>query len=342
MVETEEINLLSNHWMPSCDFSAKRSNFADQTFRDFDEQAQQLIGHDQSYTQLTAGAFRGRFFSAFLGAEVAVHMEVCNQALEQEVAGSADHFSFGVVLSEGEYFRANGRDQSKDDVFVIPPSGALHMISPVHGAVLAISVNQRVLLEHANLVPAVGDWLGNLGPQVGFLRSPRLATRLREDVVSAVESAAIAPCAVDHAMVGAALLGSIVSKLSLEWSGAIPVKGWAGEKSFDRFWKGRGWLLGGDGSLDDHTGIVSALKQSRRTVEQAFSDQVSLGPLTYLRIHRLHKVRRCLQNDQLADQTIGDIAAEHGFWDWSRFTQHYRRHFGELPSTTRQISMLGG
>ena len=75
---------------------------------------------------------------------------------------------------------------------------------------------------------------------------------------------------------------------------------------------------------------------SQRSLEKAFSDFAFMGPLAYLRVARLHNARRKLLDPGRTDQSIGDIAAEEGFWDWSRFTSYYRRQFGELPSRTRE------
>ncbi|WP_422038640.1 helix-turn-helix domain-containing protein [Roseibium sp.] len=55
----------------------------------------------------------------------------------------------------------------------------------------------------------------------------------------------------------------------------------------------------------------------------------------YLRVLRLNRARRKVGDRAFSGQSIGDIAAEEGFWDWSRFTNYYRRQFGELPSETR-------
>ncbi|MCB1452789.1 MAG: helix-turn-helix transcriptional regulator, partial [Rhizobiaceae bacterium] len=98
---------------------------------------------------------------------------------------------------------------------------------------------------------------------------------------------------------------------------------------------GRNHLLCRNTPPDRSSEIANLIQVSKRTVEQAFSSNVSVGPLTYSRILRLHQVRRKLMDPSMATLSIGDIAAEHGFWDWSRFSQHYRRQFGSLPSAAR-------
>jgi len=308
----------------------------DNVFADFDQQAEQLIGHDQTYLQLSSGAFQGRFLSAFLGDDVAIHMEFCNQALEQEVGGSPDHISFGVVLSDQGPFVANGKPLSKEDVFVIPPSGSLHLVSPVNGAVMAIAIRREMFLHQPSLAPVVQEWASSLAGSAGFLHAGRFADRLREDAVSAMEGVAQTGTPASEAMIGQALAGGIASKLSLEWAGATADTGFGGTIAFDRFQNCRLRLQEGGTLIDTASEIAMLVQGSKRSLEQAFSTTVSMGPLTYLRLLRLHDVKRRLTDPTSASLSIGDIAAEHGFWDWSRFSQHYRRHFGELPSTTRQ------
>ncbi len=328
--------MISTRWFPKCDFSAKHDMLVDNVFADFDQQAEQLVGHDQTYLQLTPGAFRGRFLSAFLGDDVAIHMEYSNQALEQEVGGSPNHISFGVVLSDQGQFIANGTPLTRADVFVIPQSGNLHLVSPVNGAVMAIAIRREMFLRQPGLAPAAMEWVNRIAGNVGFLHMGRFADRLREDAMAALEGVAQTGKPASDAVIGQALAASITSKLSLEWTEATANSGFGGTIAFDRFQNCRNRLRT-SGALIDRASELSKLVQgSKRSVEQAFSATVSVGPLTYLRLLRLHDVKRKLSDPSIAHLSIGDIAAEHGFWDWSRFSQHYRRHFGELPSTTRQ------
>jgi hypothetical protein len=47
-------------------------------------------------------------------------MEFCNQALEQEVFGSPDHYTFGVTLDEAAGFTSKGRTPKKTISFCYP------------------------------------------------------------------------------------------------------------------------------------------------------------------------------------------------------------------------------
>ncbi|WP_421983954.1 helix-turn-helix domain-containing protein [Roseibium sp.] len=130
------------------------------------------------------------------------------------------------------------------------------------------------------------------------------------------------------------LLGLAVG-LNFEWLRQNSYATLKPSRARKRFMQARQLLLSAQEDLAPS--YRSSLKElgSPRVFEQAFSSQVQMGPLTYSRVVRLNNARRKLLNADHAGVSIGDIAAEEGFWDWSRFTSHYRRQFGELPSDTR-------
>lgn len=328
--------LISTQWFPSCDFSAKSQKVTDQVFFDFDRQAEQFSGHDQKYLQLTSGPFEGRFLSAFFGPDVALHMEYCNQGLEQEVASGPDFYTFGVNLREDAPFYANGHAFGAHDFFLLPPETTLHVMSPLHGTVLAVAIRREVFLNALALSPNTMDWVLGLGREIGVLQAGSFAGRLREDAVCALEGLMQSAAPLSDEVMGHALVSSIVSKLALEWAGARGFDLKPSAVAYDRFVQCGGWLRSHAEDVVAREDVAQVVNTSVRSVEQAFFKTVSMGPLTYLRVLRLHEVKRKLSDPLWAHASIGDIAAESGFWDWSRFSYHYKRHFGELPSDVRR------
>ena len=329
--------LISERWFPEYGYGAECASVVDNVFRDYDEQAEQLTGHEQSYIQLTSGPFRGRFLSLFLGPDAEVHMEYCNQGLEQEVIGAKDRISFGVLLSAPAPFVVMGRPMTKADVFVLPPLGNLHLVSPVNGSVMAVAIRKSTLLRQNGLAPALADWLEHLSGKPRLLRAPGLASRLREDAVSAMECV-IRPetDGVDH-VAGLALIASVAAKLSLE-AATAQFAGDDEDRAYARFLRCRTSLKSTASMSLNIDRLARIANTSKRSVQQAFSSHVSMGPLAYLRLLKLHDVRRKLMDDCYHRHSIGDIAAEHGFWDGSRFARQYSAHFGELPSETRSAA----
>lgn len=280
----------------------------------------------------------GRFLSSFLGPDVAVHIEYCNQALEQSIAGSATEYSFGVVLGDTNVFRANGRQFTPDDVMVLPPGGILHMHSPMDGAVMAIVINCDRLLGEAGLSPHVADWLEEMRGDIALLRAPRLARRLREDARLALEGASVKNSNPDAlgTIIGNALVASLTAKLSLECT--APGQGGTSmnSNSYARFLECRAHIHEEWERIHQISDLTDIANASKRSLQNAFSIQLSVGPLAYSRIFRLHLARHALLGSDCSSQSIGDIAAAYGFWNWSRFSNLYSKQFGELPSRTRE------
>jgi len=78
---------------------------------------------------------------------------------------------------------------------------------------------------------------------------------------------------------------------------------------------------------------------SRRTLIQGFRDHLGLGPMAYLKIHRLHAVRRELLAADPQRHRVGPIAAEWGFLNAGHFARDYHRLFGERPRDTLQAAL---
>ncbi|WP_165821405.1 helix-turn-helix domain-containing protein [Falsiruegeria mediterranea] len=329
---------LSNACMPGYVLSANPGLIWDARYSDFDAQSQRLVGHDQSYVQLSPGTFEGRFLSCTLGPDIAIHIEHCNQALEQQLSGHSTALSIGVAIQGRQSFLANGEGLSPDDILFIPPGSDLHLLSPVNGAVLAITVQDSCLASYADLSDPLRTYLHET-PEVRILRNPQLARRIREDVVQAIEGCNRVDCSQQEAArIGHALLTGLFAKLSIDLC-ALP-GGDHGQirQSYDRFMACRDTILRGWEQVHDLDALTDQTGIKRRSLQQAFTSHVSAGPLTYHRIIRLHLVRRALLDETFQSDSIGDIAARFGFWNWSQFTQHYRSHFGEVPSQTRAVN----
>ncbi|WPL15403.1 transcriptional regulator EutR [Thiorhodovibrio winogradskyi] len=85
---------------------------------------------------------------------------------------------------------------------------------------------------------------------------------------------------------------------------------------------------------------VTGAKQ--RTLEYAFEERFGLSPLRFVRVYRLHQVRRNLAAAEPGSVRVAEMALTHGFRHPSRFSREYKELFGELPSQTlaRQVQRL--
>ncbi len=80
-------------------------------------------------------------------------------------------------------------------------------------------------------------------------------------------------------------------------------------------------------SLLTHFGVPA------RTLHQGFQDAFGATPKAYLNALRLNSARRDLRHPR-RDDTVTSIALRWGFTHFGWFSAHYKRLFGESPSTT--------
>lgn len=94
--------------------------------------------------------------------------------------------------------------------------------------------------------------------------------------------------------------------------------------------------------LNDHAdkpiqmiNLTALIGKSERTVERIFKKHFGITPYTYLKIHRLHLIRKYLmQRNESVITNIGDIAMKNGFMQMGYFCGEYKKIFGETASQT--------
>jgi AraC family ethanolamine operon transcriptional activator len=81
--------------------------------------------------------------------------------------------------------------------------------------------------------------------------------------------------------------------------------------------------------------LTSLTGKSERTIERIFKKHFGIAPYAYLKIHRLHLIRKHLLYEKISiDTSIGDIAMKNGFMQMGYFGSEYKKIFGETPSET--------
>lgn len=80
--------------------------------------------------------------------------------------------------------------------------------------------------------------------------------------------------------------------------------------------------------------LANELNISPRALRKLFNDIFQTSPYQYMLSYRLQCVRRELNRHSASASTISNIATKFGFDELGRFSQYYRRMYGELPSAT--------
>jgi AraC family ethanolamine operon transcriptional activator len=83
--------------------------------------------------------------------------------------------------------------------------------------------------------------------------------------------------------------------------------------------------------LDEMCGAAGV---SERALRYAFEDLFEVSPNRYLSMLRLCTAFRALASADSSRRSVKSVALSCGLWDLSRFAEHYRIMFGELPRDT--------
>lgn len=313
-------------------------NYCDETFEDFDAQAERLVGHDQEYLQLSPGAFSGRFASLFLGEHISLHVETCNQSLEQNLTIPRDSITIGLVLNSQRNFLANNALLDESKVLITAPGAELNITSPIDGKILAICVNKDFFLDKCN-DPSLCDYFNNQTGSVSIIDSPHLAAQLRDNargLLRELNSPKITTHPQpDGAKIGTALIETITAQFSLQNATSGLNEFPHNDNSQNLFNQARKLITDHTTSPLDSIKLSKQLGCSTRTIQKAFACSIQKGPAAYDRIIRLNNARKEILSPMPQADSIGDVAFRHGFWNLSRFSSQYRIQFGELPSDTR-------
>ena len=82
--------------------------------------------------------------------------------------------------------------------------------------------------------------------------------------------------------------------------------------------------------------LCAALDVAGRTLRACCDNHLGMGPNRYMRLRRMHGIRRALRTADPATARVSVLADQYGFGEAGRFAGVYRAWFGELPSVTLQ------
>lgn len=86
--------------------------------------------------------------------------------------------------------------------------------------------------------------------------------------------------------------------------------------------------------------VCAALGVSHRALSYCCHELLGTSPKRYFYLRRMYMVRRTLLQADRYATTVTEIATRYGFWEFGRFSVHYKALFGEKPSATlRRESM---
>jgi AraC family transcriptional regulator, ethanolamine operon transcriptional activator len=299
-------------------------------FSDIDEQAAQYSGYDQRYQQLSRGPFEGRFSSFNFGDDLNIHFETTNRALAQSASTPPRRYGACVLAQDSPPCALNAETLAQDHVVHCPENKSLEGKTPEGATIYCLDLSCDILPDD-----------GSEMRLVGVLKDASRSKELRELLQAALSNLAALGTVAAYPAVVQNFKSSLVDLLSqmtteLTERSRRETRPYSSARSLQVFRRAREYIHHG---LADGISIVNLCKAtgvSRRSLECVFQSIIGIGPVNYIRILQLNLIRRDLMSDVSAGESIGVIAARHGVWHWSRFSQYYGVLFGELPSETRR------
>jgi AraC family ethanolamine operon transcriptional activator len=316
--------------MPSDSSLVDRPWISSGLFNDIDEQAAQYSGYEQKYQQLSRGPFEGRFCSFNFGDDLNIHFETTNRALAQSASTPQGRYGACVLTQDSPPCALNAETLAQDHVVHCPENKSLEGKTPEGTTIYCLDISCDILPDD-----------GYEMRLVGVLKDASRTRELRELIQAALSSLTTLGTIAAYPAVVQNFKSSLVdllSQMTTEVTGRSrrETRPYNSARSLQVFRRAREYI---HHRLADGISIVNLCREtgvSRRSLECVFQSVIGIGPVNYIRILQLNLIRRDLMSDASAGASIGVIAARHGVWHWSRFSQYYGMLFGELPSETRR------
>ncbi len=80
--------------------------------------------------------------------------------------------------------------------------------------------------------------------------------------------------------------------------------------------------------------ICQTVHASKRSLHYGFQEMFGMGPMAFLKVLRLHAIRRILLGAEPKSLQVKEVACAWGFCSMGHFSRDYKQLFGESPSRT--------
>jgi AraC family transcriptional regulator, ethanolamine operon transcriptional activator len=302
--------------------------------RNIDEQAMLLDAWNQSYCQISRGAFDGSV-SSFHAGGVRVLVERLNRTVYQRGQVAASRVAVGIPFQLEGHALLCGQTSHREGLHVFSGDGGFEFLSPDKHVVVNLEIEPAAIGDHV-VRAQLDDLMPLLGAKPGVLNAdPARLQGLREVLKQLLDAVAATPTLLDDAGVAAAFEKAVIFGLAevLQDMRDTDPHGHA-EARTARNWQ----LVRSVRELIEESPdcplsvaeLCARFRASRRTLQYAFEDTLGVNPSAYVRAVRLDHVRRELRGSA----SVTEVATRWGFWHFGNFSNEYRGQFGELPSET--------
>lgn len=296
-------------------------------FADVDEQAAALQGWNQTYLQLTRGAFGGEM-QQITFAGMRLFVESLRESVYQtgHIGGGALALGMPLQLEGESVFCGAPCDAATLHVF----SGAtgFDFRSPRRHVMLGLELDAAAWRRCTDQDPA-GSKPARITPQAVLHRPDASAlTRLKQALVALLGHVQAHPGSFAAPAVQQRVLDNVLDQVSDLLACPAPAGNvhshWAVTQ------RARDMIHARLDNPPTVLALCERLDVSRRTLQNCFQTVLGVSPLSYLRAVRLNAARQALKTAPSVTAAATDL----GFWHFGHFAHDYQQMFGELPSQT--------
>ncbi|WP_411380287.1 helix-turn-helix domain-containing protein [Pseudomonas sp. MPB26] len=310
-------------------------------FKDVHVHAANVQQWNQDYNQLTAGSTECSLMQLTTGS-CHVFLEQINQRVVQHGVAPRGKMCFAVPINVPGSMRMQGREVDHSSLFFLHGGEEFMFHMPMGMQLLSITF-ERELFEQALAQTALAKDVSLLLRQpVIRVSSQRFAeARRRLLAVFAQAMADGTHDSVQERQREQALEQAMLNELVRLMTDPACDKQQRTPSSTRSYIVEKCHRMAAAGQFDVPSvfELCERLQVSRRTVQNSFRAVAETTPLNYLRCVRLNGVRRSLMSTQAAGLSIGDAAAQWGFYHLSHFAAEYHALFAELPSQTSRATL---
>lgn len=308
-------------------------------FRDIHLHAATVQQWSQDYSQLSAGSSESSLMQ--LSTEHChMFLEQINQRVVQNGVAPRERMCFAVPINVPGSVRMQGRDVDDSSLFFLNGGEEFMFHMPTGMQLLSVTFERETFEQALAQTPSAKEIVVLLRQPVIRVSHKRFAAarrRLLSMFSQAMTSEApggVWEPALEQAMLDELLQLMIDPACDKQQRSPSSTRSFIVEKCHRLV---AAQMLSAPSVID----LCERLQVSRRTLQNSFHAVAETTPLNYLRSVRLNGVRRTLMTTRAAQLSIGDAAAQWGFYHLSHFAAEYFELFAELPSQTTRAAISG-
>lgn len=310
-------------------------------FRDVHIHAATIQQWNQDYSQLTAGCAESSLMQ-LTTTGCHVFLEQINQRVVQNGVAPRGKMCFAVPINVPGSIRMQGREVDDSSLFFLHGGEEFMFHMPMGMKLLSITF-ERELFEQAMEQTASAKELNRLLRQPVIRVSPQRFAQARRRLLTLFSQALMHGNLDSTPDREVALEQTMLGELLQLMTDPACDKHQRTSSSTRSFIVDKCHRLTTAEMINVPSviGLCERLQVSRRTLQNSFRSVAETTPLNYLRSVRLNGVRRTLMSTRPCELTIGDAAAQFGFYHLSHFAAEYQELFAELPSHTARAAIAG-